>query len=125
MSCAALRPETETRVNIFLLVSEGLFLAFFPVKSEFYAASRPENVPYRQCVSDHACFHGWVVHRFEHLKLWRLKEHYIGQELRGPQHFEGLELYNMKTQVHLMFQFTTTLPAQQRATDRKGQPLAD
>lgn len=51
------------------------------------------SVSYRQCLSNHCCIYSCLVHRLEHFKLWRLKEHNVGQELGRPQHFERLETY--------------------------------
>lgn len=52
---------------------------------------RTFSVTHCQCLRNHPCIYSRVVHCLEHLEVRRLEEHHIGQELRGPQHFERLE----------------------------------
>lgn len=81
MSSAALHPETE---HVILLLSK---INMFCLHMHEHTLS----VSYHQCLINHPRLYSRVVHCLEHLEVWRLKEHHIGQELRGPQHFERLE----------------------------------
>lgn len=65
-------------------------------------------VSYRQGLWHHPRLDSGVVHRLEHLEVWRLKEHHVGQELRRPQNLERLEQTNVSDQNEKLVCLTRT-----------------
>lgn len=91
-----LRWETHDLVLNALCVCHWNHLFYFQlilgaVLSSLCVYEHTGSLSYRQCLSNHSCIYSCLVHHLEHLKLWRLKEHNVWQELGGPQHFERLE----------------------------------